>query len=248
MGFDMRWRPCQCHFGQGAYDKAKTAISDRECAKTQRFQLGKQTAIHEQVLNTESTDELMDLYEDWAAVYDRDVNDTWGYSGPDRTLFWLRRYLEPEGALVLDAGCGTGLVGVALSQGGYKHINGIDYSKAMLAEAAKKNVYQQLQQMNMNVALPIDAGAYDGVTCVGTFTSAHVVPEALRELVRITRSGGIVCCTVREEYWQETHFPEVLNQIVESGGAALKQLCDEPYVHSEESTCKMVVLEVTPAA
>ena len=70
--------------------------------------MGKQTAIHEQVLNTESTEELMDLYDDWAAVYDRDVNDTWGYSGPDRTLFWLRRYLAPEGARVLDAGCGTG--------------------------------------------------------------------------------------------------------------------------------------------
>ena len=209
--------------------------------------MGKQTAIHEQVLNTQSTDELMDLYADWAAHYDQDVSDTWGYSGPNRTLFWLRRYLEPEGARVLDAGCGTGLVGVSLSQGGYKYIDGIDYSTAMLAEAAKKNIYQQLQQMNMNSALPIDTGAYDGVTCVGTFTSAHVEPEALDELVRATRLGGIVCCTVREEYWQETHFPEVLNQIEASGRATLKQLCEEPYVQSEGSTCKMVVLEVTQA-
>ena len=161
--------------------------------------MGKQTAIHEQVLNTQSTDELMDLYEEWAARYDRDVNDTWGYSGPERAMIWLRHYLKPEGARVLDAGCGTGLVGVALSEGGFRCIDGIDYSKAMLAEAAKKTVYQQLQQMNMNVALPIDAGAYDGVTCVGTFTSAHVEPEALHELVRVTRLSGIVCCTVREE-------------------------------------------------
>jgi len=228
--------------------KRKNAINDRECAKTQRFQLGKQTAIHEQVLRTQSTDELMDLYEDWAAFYDRDVNDTWGYSGPERTLFWLRHYLDPKGARVLDAGCGTGLVGVALSEGGFTHVDGIDYSRAMLAEAAKKSVYHQLDQMNMNAALPIEAGVYDGVTCVGTFTSSHVVPEALHELVRVTRSGGIVCCTVREEYWQDTHFPEVLNQIVESGRATLTQLCEEPYVHSEESTCKMAVLEVTQAA
>ena len=152
---------------------------DCGCAKTQRRKLGKQTAIHEQVLNTQSTDELMDLYEDWAARYDQDVNETWGYSGPERTLFWLRHYLAPEGARVLDAGCGTGLVAVAVSEGGFNRIDGIDYSKAMLAEAAKKNVYQQLQQMNMNTALPIDAGAYDGVTCVGTFTPAHVEPGAL---------------------------------------------------------------------
>ena len=200
--------------------------------------MGKQTTIHEQVLNTQSTDDLMDLYDDWAARYDQDVNDTWGYSGPERTSCWLRRYLAPGGARVLDAGCGTGLVAIALSKGGFMRIDGVDYSTAMLAEAAKKNVYQQLQKMNMNAALPIDAGAYDGVTCVGTFTSAHVVPEALHELVRVTRLGGIVCCTVREEYWQETHFPEVLNQIVEWGRAALKQLCEEPYVHWKNRPAK----------
>ena len=49
----------------------------------------------------------------------------------------------------------------------------------------------------MNSASPIDAGAYNGVTCVGTFTSAHVEPEALHELLRVTRLGGIVCCNVR---------------------------------------------------
>lgn len=206
--------------------------------------MGKQTAIHEQVLNTQSTDELMGLYENWAADYDRDVNETWGYSGPDRTLYWLQQYVEANGARILDAGCGTGLVAVALAQGGFAHIDGIDYSQAMLAEAAKKGVYQTLSQMNMNEALPIATGTYDGVTCVGTFTSAHVIPEALNELVRVTRDGGTVCCTVREEYWQETQFADVLKCIVSSGRAQVKQLCDEPYVHSEESICKMVVLEV----
>ena len=210
--------------------------------------MGKQTAIHEQVLNTRSTDELMDLYEDWAACYDRDVNETWGYSGPERTLFWLRHYLEPQDVRVLDAGCGTGLVGAALSEGGFTHVDGIDYSKAMLAEAAKKSVYRQLDQMNMNAALPIAAGVYDGVTCVGTFTSAHVVPEALNELVRVTRLGGIVCCTVREANIGRTRiFPRCSIRLWNRVEATLKQLCEEPYVHSEESTCKMVVLEVTKA-
>lgn len=138
MGFDMNWRPCQCHFGQGAYDKAITAVMDCDCATTYRRRLGRQTAIHEHVLNTQSKDELMDLYEDWGARYDRDVNDTWGYSGPERTTFWLRHYLAPEGARMLDAGCGTGMVAVALSEGGFRLIDGIDYSTAVLAEAAKK--------------------------------------------------------------------------------------------------------------
>lgn len=190
----------------------------------------------------------MDLHEDWEAFFEQDVNDTWGYSGPECTLFWLRQYLEPEGARVLDAGCGAGLDGVALLEGGFRRIDGIYYSKAMLAEAARKNVSQQLTQMDMNAALPIDSGVYDSVTYVATFTSVHMELEALHELVRITRSGGIVCFTAREEYWQDTHFPDVRNRVVASGRATLKQICEESYAHSEASTCKMAVLEVTHSA
>ena len=41
------------------------------CCASMRCGFGQQTAIHEQVLNTQSTEELMGLYEDWAADYDR---------------------------------------------------------------------------------------------------------------------------------------------------------------------------------
>ena len=75
----------------------------------------------------------MGFYEDWAADFDRDVNQTWGHSGPDRTLHWLRRHEDANVTRILDAGCGTGLVAVALKQGGFTYIDGIDYSQAMLA-------------------------------------------------------------------------------------------------------------------
>lgn len=206
--------------------------------------MGKQTAIHEQVLITQSTQALMELDAKWASDYDRNVNETWGYSGPDRTRYGLSKYLEPEGARVLDAGCGTSFVGVALRSGRCRQIDGVDYSQPMLRETAKKGVYQHLERMNLNIALPIDTGVYDDVTCVGTFTSAHVVPEALNERVRVTRTDGIVCCTVREESWQHTYFSEVLDRIIRAETAKLLALCEEPYVHSEHSICKMVVLQV----
>ena len=94
--------------------------------------------------------------------------------------------------------------------------NRLLYSDAR--RGSQENVYQQLQQMNMNAALPIAAGAYDGVTCVGTFTSAHVEPEGFMSWLRDAARRDCLR-TVREEYWQDTHFPEVLNQIVESGRA-----------------------------
>ena len=55
--------------------------------------------------------------------------------------------------------------------------------------------------MDMNQPLAIAADVYDAVTCIGTFTSTHVAPEALSELIRVTRSGGTVVFTVRDDYW-----------------------------------------------
>ena len=92
-----------------------------------------------------------------------------------------------------------------------------DRSNVTLVFPSSDEGLEVLRHSTAHVLAQAVLNLYPGVTCVGTFTSAHVEPEALHELVRVTRLGGIVCCTVREEYWQDTHFPEVLNQIVESG-------------------------------
>ena len=79
--------------------------------------------------------------------------------------------------------------------------------------------------------MPRDSGIYDGVTRVGTITFFHAEPEALCELSRTTRKGGIVCLAVRKKYWKDMQIPDVLNLVVASGRATLKQLCKGPEVH-----------------
>ncbi|MBQ9975305.1 MAG: class I SAM-dependent methyltransferase [Clostridia bacterium] len=49
---------------------------------------------------------------------------------------WLSENI-PKGASVLDLGCGTGEISIALSKKGYM-ITGLDYSSEMLAEASQK--------------------------------------------------------------------------------------------------------------
>ena len=93
------------------------------------------TDIHEKVLSCGSTEELMDTYDEWAKTYEQDVAETWAYYGPAAATEHLTRHVDPEGAKVLDAGCGTGLVGALLKQKGFPEIHGIDYSAGMLAQA-----------------------------------------------------------------------------------------------------------------
>ena len=206
--------------------------------------MGKQADIHVRILSAASTDELMAVYDGWADRYDRELLEDWGYTSPQKAVQLLLEATESSEPAVLDAGCGTGLVGVLLKEAGMSSLTGIDYSPGMLAEAEKKGVYEALHAMDMNLPLTLPSDSYDAVTCIGTFTSTHVKPEAVIELVRVTRSGGVLVFTVRDDYWQSTNFIDLVTDLHVSGVARIEQIRLEPYIHSEGSECRFVVLRV----
>ncbi|MBT5067327.1 MAG: class I SAM-dependent methyltransferase [Halieaceae bacterium] len=205
---------------------------------------GAQADIHTKILTASTTEELMGIYDNWAQGYETQLLDEWGYTSPQTAVKLLASAMQLDEVHVLDAGCGTGLVGLALSEAGVAYLTGIDYSPGMLAEARQKGVYQALDCMDMNQPLAIAADVYDAVTCIGTFTSTHVVPEALFELIRVTRSGGAVVFTVRDDYWAATGFANLVADLHTSGRVVIEQIRLEPYIHSEGSKCRFVVLTV----
>ena len=206
--------------------------------------MGKQADVHVKILNAQSTDALMSVYDDWADRYETELLDDWGYTSPQMAVTLLQRYSDLNGSSVLDAGCGTGLVGELLARSGVSHLSGIDYSQGMLDKANDKGVYQSLTKIDLNKEVPFASASYDAVTCIGTFTSTHVVPEALRELVRLTRSGGVVVFTVRDDYWEATKFVDLLIDLHSERLACIEEIRVEPYIHSEGSECRFVVLRV----
>ena len=206
--------------------------------------MGKQADVHVKILNAHSTDALMSVYDDWAERYETELLDDWGYTSPQIAVALLQRYFNVDGASVLDAGCGTGLVGELLAGAGVKELSGVDYSQGMLDKANDKGVYQSLAKIDLNKEVPIASASYDAITCIGTFTSTHVVPEALRELVRLTRSGGFIVFTVRDEYWEATKFIDLLIELHSQRLVCIEEIRVEPYIHSEGSECRFVVLRV----
>ncbi len=206
--------------------------------------MGEQAEIHVKILTAASTDALMEVYDGWADRYDRELLEDWGYTSPQKAVQLLLEAMDSPMLAVLDAGCGTGLVGVLLKEAGLSSLTGIDYSPGMLAEAERKGVYDALHTMDMNLPLTLPSDSYDAVTCIGTFTSTHVKPEAVKELARVTRSGGVLVFTVRDDYWQSTNFIDLVIELHVSGVARIEQIRLEPYIHSEGSECRFVVLRV----
>lgn len=166
-------------------------------------------------------DRLAAFYARWAQYYDDDVA-THGYGLPPmmaETAAAVIPDTRRSAAVVLDAGCGTGLVGAALTAVGFATIDGVDLSPEMVEHARARGVYRRLRA-------PVDltepprsdlARGYDLVTVGGVFTVGHVPPETLETMSRYARPGGMLIVSTRKAYLDETDYASVSAGLVESG-------------------------------
>lgn len=162
-------------------------------------------------LSTDSAD-VAEYYDEWAEDYDETLAK-WRYEAPGRAAALLRAALDAD-SIVLDAGCGTGLSGTALSEAGFTVIDGIDVSQRSLDVAAERGVYRSLRQVDMQkLPLPCEDDSYDGLVCVGVLTYLPDSPGTLREFCRIVRPGGAMVLTHRTDILQERDFPGVLEEL-----------------------------------
>ncbi|MER9859147.1 class I SAM-dependent methyltransferase, partial [Mesorhizobium sp. M0113] len=140
---------------------------------------------------------LAHFYRGWANSYEVDVGRE-GYCGPtvvaELASAVQTAYFANERAVIaiLDAGCGTGLVGVELERLGFRSIDGFDLSEEMAERARQTRVYRHVRgDVDLNGPLSDYSNAsYDITVCCGVFTLGHIRPDALRELARVTRPNG----------------------------------------------------------
>ncbi|MDO9706973.1 tetratricopeptide repeat protein [Paracraurococcus lichenis] len=93
---------------------------------------------------------------------------------------------------VLDLGCGTGLVGVALSDLPGGPLTGIDLSAAMLEQAAAKGLYAGLRQADIVDALRQDTGAYALIIAADVFCYLGALEPVLALCRARLAPGGLL--------------------------------------------------------
>lgn len=124
-----------------------------------------------------------------------------GYRGPQDTAEMLADIIPFE-TRILDAGCGTGLVGLYLHHQGFRNITGLDFSAECLKEAGKKNAYTDLANSNLLERLPFDDNTFGAITCIGVF-SRFEKPQILAildEFSRICQKDGLIFFAYREDF------------------------------------------------
>lgn len=152
------------------------------------------------VYDAKDPEEVAALYDGWAETYEAEMARA-GYRHPTICLALLARHLPRGAGPILDAGAGTGILGEWLAIAGYPEAEALDLSEGMLAVAARKRVYRKLHRLALGHPLPFPDGAFAGIVAAGVFTTGHVGPEGLDELVRICAPGGVIVLTVKTTLW-----------------------------------------------
>ncbi|MEM1374008.1 MAG: class I SAM-dependent methyltransferase [Pseudomonadota bacterium] len=154
---------------------------------------------------------VRELYGAWAETYDQSFAKERGYTLHREVAEHFVR--AGGGGPILDVGAGTGLVGVALAAQGAGPVDGTDISEEMLAVARAKGCYRRCFAGDVTGSLPMADNSYAGIISAGTFTLGHLGPQPLRELLRLTRPGGLLAITVNAEHWTAAGFAEEFDSI-----------------------------------
>lgn len=171
-------------------------------------------------------DRITSYYDEWATTYDADVGAE-RYAGPAMCVETLRRCegrapridVTDTQLIILDAGCGTGLVGVALAEAGYRIVDGVDLSPAMIAAARRRGVYRHLDDGVDLTAPPAPRWerAADVMILAGVFTLGHLPARTLESLAGWVRPGGLIVVSTRKQYYDTSGYAAVSDELTTSG-------------------------------
>jgi SAM-dependent methyltransferase len=173
--------------------------------------------------------DVVERYRRFAPVYDQSVAD-WGYRCWHRAALAIAERVAVYSPL-LDAGCGTGLVGKALAKHGFTDLTGIDISPDMIVQAARLSCYRRLFEHDLGrTPYPFADGAFAAVACIGVLSLIADAVPVLAELRRLTAPGGWLVFTQQESLFEQRGYAELLAGF-EARGELRRERVDAPRVY-----------------
>ena len=204
----------------------------------------KDTSNKLDIYKLKTSEELLKYYQDWAGnnKYNKDMVN-WNYTAPQETVSILKKYASNKNFRILDAGCGTGLVGIELKKYGYSNIEGVDFSQSML-DLVPQDIYKKIEKIDLNKPLKFEDNMYDILMCVGTFTYGHVKSKALDELIRITKNRGLICFTINEGIYEEYGFDKKIKELSDNKSWNVKEFFKSDYITTKDVEAWLCLAEI----
>jgi len=136
------------------------------------------------------------LFDGYAERFDKHLRQTLGYAGPEQVMNALSGELAGrDGLNVLDVGCGTGLCGPLLRPFA-RALVGVDLSARMLEKAADRQVYDQLEQVDLLEKLRQSPSAYDLLVAADVLIYMGDLTPVFELAWQALRPGGLFALTL----------------------------------------------------
>lgn len=183
-----------------------------------------------------SDDFLVNQFNPFAEIYDEAMAAVDNHA-PELLLAALGKVLgEPTGGLsVLDAGCGTGLLGPGLKPYA-KALTGVDLSPGMVEKARARGVYDSLEVAELTAWLAGQAGRFDLVAAGDVLPYLGDLAGPVSALAGALAPGGTLGLTaerLEEGTWtllptgRYAHSESYLRQVLEGAGLTVATLHEE---------------------
>lgn len=139
---------------------------------------------------------LVKIYGDRSASWNRAANEVGGYAAPRLIEEALARLRPGRGDLsILDAGCGTGLVG-QLIHGYASNLEGVDLSQAMLEHAMQWGCYQTLHCREITDFLGSCLTRFDVIVSAATLIHFGDLAPVFRAAAHTLNQDGLFVFTL----------------------------------------------------
>ncbi|QQR41081.1 methyltransferase domain-containing protein [Devosia rhizoryzae] len=169
------------------------------------------------------------LFDQYAPKFEDSLVGKLGYQVPDLLDTLVSEEMAKLGierfGKVLDLGCGTGLMGEKL-RSRVEHLEGIDISAAMIAETARKGIYDALQKAELVATLNARRADADLVTAADVLIYCGALEPVLAALVPALKPGGLVAFSLEEHEGEEALFLRPSLRYAHSPTAAREALID----------------------
>ncbi len=134
---------------------------------------------------------LENLYGRRSRFWDREKK----YRGHELVARQVRKLAAPSKSEILDAGCGTGLVGELLRDLASR-LDGVDLSEPMLKSSARKNIYDNLYKDDLVSFMTGKAGHYDIVASAATIIHTGDLTQVFQAAALALRDTGLFVFTL----------------------------------------------------
>ena len=169
----------------------------------------------------------INLYKIWASSYDDDFAKKNDFRSPYLISMFFKKYSQSIDTPILDVGAGTGLIGKEMNANNDLELDAIDISPEMLKAAKLKNCYSKIIEADLTQNLNIASDHYGAIVSAGTFTHGHIGPDALNELLRITKPNGLFVITIHSKFFVKSNFEKKFRDI--------QHLITNPIYHEENA-------------